>query len=105
MWKVSCFYEKVHNLANFGVYATILSGWGRHIEVTKCLPSQAVSREHGYKVFLGDDCLQTVAYLNLVYMCVPVSLDLNVHSLVIHTGSQGKYLSTLCGLTLLWVDV
>ena len=24
MWKVSWFYEKVHNIANFGGYATIL---------------------------------------------------------------------------------
>ena len=25
MWKVSWFYEKVHNIANFGGYAAILS--------------------------------------------------------------------------------
>ena len=25
MWKVSCFYEKVHDLANFGGYAVIQS--------------------------------------------------------------------------------
>ena len=24
MWKVSCFYEKVHDLTNFGGYAAIL---------------------------------------------------------------------------------
>ena len=23
MWKVSCFYEKVHDMANFGGYAAI----------------------------------------------------------------------------------
>ena len=30
MWKVSWFYEKVHNIANFGGYAAILylrDGW------------------------------------------------------------------------------
>ena len=27
MWKVTWFYEKVHNIANFGGYATILYLW------------------------------------------------------------------------------
>ena len=27
MWKVSRLYEKVHNIANFGGYAAILTMW------------------------------------------------------------------------------
>ena len=70
MWKVLCFYEKVHNLANFGGFTTILF--------------ELSVKRNRMNALLNDTCwaeatsnskkIKPIAALAIIYACISQSV-------------------------------